>query len=115
MQDRVDEPPIGRCPGCDQPMEAKERTSLKERLVDIRYVCAGCGMVTKRTVADETRLSCRFAEPRAASGHVAAPPSSDMNARRFIVAIIRSPRRRGRAQLVRHRSAYDDLTNLDLW
>jgi hypothetical protein len=55
MQDRVDEPPIVRCPGCDQPMEAKERTSLKERLVDIRYVCAGCGMETKRTVADEAR------------------------------------------------------------
>jgi hypothetical protein len=55
MQDRVDEPPIVRCPGCDQPMEAKERTLLKERLVDIRYVCAGCGMETKRTIADEAR------------------------------------------------------------
>jgi hypothetical protein len=55
MQDRVDEPPIVRCPGCDQPMEAGERTSLKERLVDIRYVCAGCGMETKRTIADEVR------------------------------------------------------------
>ena len=53
MQDRVDEPPIVRCPGCDQPMEAKERTSLKERLVDIRYICAGCGMEMKRTIADE--------------------------------------------------------------
>ena len=53
MQDRVDERPIVRCPGCNQPMEAKERTSLKERLVDIRYVCAGCGMETKRTVAEE--------------------------------------------------------------
>jgi hypothetical protein len=55
MQDRVDEPPIVRCPGCDQPMEAKERTSLKERFVDIRYVCGGCGMETKRTIADEAR------------------------------------------------------------
>ena len=53
MQDRVDEPPVVRCPGCDQPMEAKERTPATERLVDIRYVCAGCGMETKRTVADE--------------------------------------------------------------
>jgi hypothetical protein len=34
-------------------MEAKERTSVKPRLVDIRYVYAGCGMETKRTVADE--------------------------------------------------------------
>jgi hypothetical protein len=36
MQDRVDDPPIVRCPGCDQPMEAKERTPVTERLVDIR-------------------------------------------------------------------------------
>ena len=55
MQDRVNDPPIVRCPGCDRPMEAKERTSVAERLVDIRYVCAGCGMDTKRTVADEAR------------------------------------------------------------
>ena len=34
---------------------------------------------------------------RAASGHAAAaPPSSVMNSRRFILALIRSPRRRGR-------------------
>jgi len=52
MQDRVDDPPVVRCPGCNQPMEAKERTP-KEGLVDIRYVCAGCGMETKRTIADE--------------------------------------------------------------
>jgi hypothetical protein len=32
-------------------MEAKERTPVMERLVDIRYVCAACGMETKRTVA----------------------------------------------------------------
>jgi hypothetical protein len=55
MQDRVDDPPIVRCTGCDQPMEAKERTPAAERLVDIRYVCAGCGMETKRTIADEAR------------------------------------------------------------
>jgi|AmaraimetFIIA100_FD_contig_91_1605967_length_2019_multi_4_in_0_out_0_4 uncharacterized protein with PIN domain len=54
MQDRVDDPPVVRCPGCNQPMEAKERTPVKD-LVDIRYVCAGCGMETKRTVADEAR------------------------------------------------------------
>jgi hypothetical protein len=34
-------------------MQAKERTPVKEHLVDIRYVCAGCGMETKRTVAEE--------------------------------------------------------------
>jgi hypothetical protein len=39
MQARVDDPPIVRCPGCNQPMEPKERTSVKPRLVDIRYVC----------------------------------------------------------------------------
>ena len=53
MQDRVDDPPVARCPGCNQPMEAKERTPVKESLVDIRYVCAGCGTETKRTIADE--------------------------------------------------------------
>lgn len=53
MQDCVDETPIVRCPGCRRPMEAKERTSVTERLVDIRYVCAACGMETKRTIADE--------------------------------------------------------------
>src|SRR5215831_8678718 len=35
---------------------------------------------------------------RAVSGHAAAPPSSVMNARRFIFAVIRSPRRRGRGR-----------------
>jgi uncharacterized protein with PIN domain len=53
MQDRVDDPPVVRCPGCNQPMEAKERRPVKEGLVDIRYVCAGCGMETKRPIADE--------------------------------------------------------------
>jgi hypothetical protein len=55
MQDRLDDPPIVRCPGCDLPMEARERTPATERLVDIRYVCAGCGMETKRSIADEAR------------------------------------------------------------
>jgi uncharacterized Zn finger protein len=55
MQDRVDDPPIVRCPGCDPPMEAKERTSVTERLVEVRYVCSGCGMVTKRAIADQAR------------------------------------------------------------
>jgi hypothetical protein len=55
MQDSVDDPPIVRCPGCDQPMEARERTPVMERLVDIRYVCAGFGTETKRIVADEPR------------------------------------------------------------
>jgi len=36
-------------------MEAKERTSIAERLVDIRYVCAGCGTETKRIIADDAR------------------------------------------------------------
>jgi hypothetical protein len=53
MQDRVDHPPIVRCPGCTRPMEPKERALVTERLVDIRYVCAVCGMETKRTVAEE--------------------------------------------------------------
>ena len=57
MQDRVDGPPVVLCPGCNQPMEAKERTPVEERLVDIRYVCAGCGMETKRTVADEAQMN----------------------------------------------------------
>jgi hypothetical protein len=34
-------------------MEAKERTPVAERLLDIRYVCAGCGMETKRAIAGE--------------------------------------------------------------
>ena len=35
---------------------------------------------------------------RAASGHAAAPPSSVMNSRRLTLPLIRSPRRRGRAE-----------------
>src|SRR5215831_3598737 len=53
MQDRVDDPPVVRCPGCNQPMEAKGRRPVRGGLVDIRYVCAGCGMETKRPIAGE--------------------------------------------------------------
>jgi hypothetical protein len=45
-------PPVVRCPGCQDPMEPKERISVTERLSDIRYVCATCGMETKRTVKE---------------------------------------------------------------
>jgi hypothetical protein len=34
-------------------MEPKERASVTDRLVDIRYVCAVCSMETKRTVKGE--------------------------------------------------------------
>jgi hypothetical protein len=54
MSNRVDEPPIVRCPGCHHAMQPKERTSATERLVDIRYLCTTCGMETKRTVAEES-------------------------------------------------------------
>src|SRR5262245_21503402 len=37
----------------DSRRSAKERTPVKEGLVDIRYGCAGCGMETKRPIADE--------------------------------------------------------------
>jgi len=41
---------------------------------------------------------------RAASGHAAAaPPSSDMNSRRLIFGLIRSPRRRGRVSTAEFR------------
>jgi hypothetical protein len=55
MQDRVEEPGIVQCPGCHRPMEALERTLVKERLVDIRFVCATCAMETRRTVAEEAK------------------------------------------------------------
>ena len=45
--------PVVRCPGCNQPMEPQERAWVTDRLVDIRYVCAGCGMETKRTVKED--------------------------------------------------------------
>ena len=53
MERLVNETPIVRCPGCNQPMEPKERASITDRLMDIRYVCALCGMETKRTVKEE--------------------------------------------------------------
>ena len=53
MQRQVSEPPVVQSPGCHQPMEPKERGSVTDRLVDIRYVCAACGMATKRTVKEE--------------------------------------------------------------
>jgi DNA-directed RNA polymerase subunit RPC12/RpoP len=52
MQHREDEHPVVRCPGCQQPMEPKERTWVTDRLVDIRYVCATCSMDTKRTIKE---------------------------------------------------------------
>jgi hypothetical protein len=33
--------------------EPKARASVTDHLVDIRYVCAACGMETKRTVKEE--------------------------------------------------------------
>jgi hypothetical protein len=33
-------------------MEPQERSPITERLVDVRYVCAGCGMETKRTITE---------------------------------------------------------------
>ena len=53
MQDRVEESGVVQCPGCQRPMDAQERILVTDRLVDIRYVCATCGMETKRTVAEE--------------------------------------------------------------
>jgi uncharacterized protein with PIN domain len=53
MQHREDERPVVRCPGCQQPMEPKQRTSVTDRLMDICYVCARCGMETKRTIKEE--------------------------------------------------------------
>lgn len=53
MQHRVGQAPVVQCPGCHQPMEPKDRSSVTDRLVDIRYVCPACGMETKRTVKEE--------------------------------------------------------------
>jgi hypothetical protein len=53
MERQVSEPPVVRCPGCNQPMEPKEHVFIRGRLVDIRYVCAVCGMETKRTVKED--------------------------------------------------------------
>ena len=59
----MNETPIVRCPGCNQPMEPKERASITDRLVDIRYVCALCGMETKRTVKEEEQKAAIFHSP----------------------------------------------------
>ena len=53
VERQVHELPVVRCPGCNRPMDAQERTSVTDRLVDIRYVCAVCGMETKRTVKED--------------------------------------------------------------
>jgi hypothetical protein len=53
IENRPNETPVVTCPGCDQPMEAKERTTATKSLVDIRYVCPTCAMETKRTIKDE--------------------------------------------------------------
>jgi len=34
-------------------MEPQERASITERLVDVRYVCSGCGMETTRTITEK--------------------------------------------------------------
>ena len=53
MVRHLSELPVVRCPGCNRAMDAQERTSVTARLVDIRYVCAVCGMETKRTVKED--------------------------------------------------------------
>ena len=50
---QVHELPVVQCPGCNRPMDAQERTSVTDRLVDIRYECAVWGMETKRTVKED--------------------------------------------------------------
>jgi DNA-directed RNA polymerase subunit RPC12/RpoP len=56
MQRTAEHLPIVRCPGCEQPMEPRERTAIvsSERLVDVRYVCTTCGMETKRTMKEDS-------------------------------------------------------------
>jgi hypothetical protein len=44
--------PVVQCPGCQRPMEPKERSPVADRLVDIRYVCAACGTETLRIVKE---------------------------------------------------------------
>jgi hypothetical protein len=53
MERQVNEPPVVRCPGCNRSMDPQERASVTDRLADIRYVCAVCGMETKRTVKED--------------------------------------------------------------
>jgi len=71
------------------------------------------------TPAGRPPVSQRIADcyARAASGHAAAPPSSVMKSRRFMFALIRSPRRRGRAAWVgkwRRESSLEINDQLDL-
>jgi hypothetical protein len=55
--------PVVRCPGCQQPMEPKDRTSVTDRLVDIRYACARCGMETSTPSRKKrSRVAARCAE-----------------------------------------------------
>jgi hypothetical protein len=63
MEPQVKEPPVVRCPGCNQPMEPQERAWVTELLVDIRYVCTVCGMETKRTVKEEEQKAAIFHSP----------------------------------------------------
>ena len=53
MVRHLSELPVVRCPGCNRPMDPQERASVTAHLVDIRYVCAVCGMETKRTVKED--------------------------------------------------------------
>ena len=53
MVRHLSEVPVVRCPGCNRPMDPQERASVTAHLVDIRYVCAVCGMETKRTVKED--------------------------------------------------------------
>jgi DNA-directed RNA polymerase subunit RPC12/RpoP len=53
MVRHLSELPVVRCPGCNRPMDPQERASVTARLVDIRYVCAVCGMETRRTVKED--------------------------------------------------------------
>ena len=58
--------------------------------------CARCAAT--RRAARRYPPPAKRKRVRAARGHAAAPPSSVMNSRRLVFAIIRSPRRRGRAR-----------------
>jgi uncharacterized protein with PIN domain len=63
MQDRVDDPPVVRCPGCNQPMEAKERTPVKEGLVDSPAdYGSGCDFDLERTI--ERHVICAICQSR---------------------------------------------------
>jgi hypothetical protein len=54
MQNVWTDLPIVQCPGCNQPMEPKERkpAPINARLVDVRYICPACEMETTRTVSE---------------------------------------------------------------